>query len=114
LLLVLASLVALTACSSIPPGTIGALLGKREDGRLFIRGIPPGEGADRAGLAIDDEIIAINGKEVRAMTPSDVKEAVRGDVGTTLVLTIERDGQRRDVKVERSPILPGPRAAKTR
>jgi C-terminal processing protease CtpA/Prc len=93
------------ACASSAPGTIGALLGKRTDGRLFVRGIPPGQGADRAGLEIDDEIVAIDGQSVKDMTQDDVRKAVRGTVGSTLTLTVERGGQRRDVKVQRSPIL---------
>jgi carboxyl-terminal processing protease len=92
-------------CASAPPGTIGALLGKSTDGRLFVRAVPPGQGADRAGLLVEDEIVAIDGRAVKEMSPEDVKTAVRGDVGSTMVLTVERGGQRRDVKVSRSPIL---------
>jgi len=42
------------------------------------------------------------------MTQDDVKRAVRGDVGTTTVLSVERGGLKRDVKVQRSPILAAP------
>lgn len=101
----LAFVLVLGACGSPPPGTIGAVLGKRTDGRLFVRGVPAGEGADRAGLAIDDEIVAIDGHAVNQMSQEDVRRAVRGDVGSALTLTVERAGQRRDVKVQRSPIL---------
>ena len=93
------------ACASASPGTIGALLGKRTDGRLFVRGVPPGQGADRAGLEVDDEILAIDGHPAKDMSQEDVRRAVRGDVGSALTLTVERGGQRRDVKVQRSPIL---------
>ena len=93
------------ACASPLPGTIGALLGKRTDGRLFVRGIPPGQGADRAGLEIDDEIVAIEGQSVKEMSEEDVRKAVRGNVGSALILTVDRAGQKRDVKVQRSPIL---------
>jgi carboxyl-terminal processing protease len=95
----------MVACASSAPGTIGALLGQRTDGRLFVRGAPPGQGAERAGLEVEDEILAIDGRPVKEMSQEDVRRAVRGDVGSTLTLTIERAGQRRDVKVERSPIL---------
>jgi C-terminal processing protease CtpA/Prc len=95
----------IAACASGAPGTIGALLGQRSDGRLFVRGVPPGEGADRAGLEIDDEIVAIDGRPVKEMSQEEVRRAVRGDVGSKLTITVERNGQRRDVKVERSPML---------
>lgn len=93
------------ACASAAPGTIGALLGKRQDGRLFVRGIPPGQGADRAGLELDDEILAIDGQSVKEMSQDDVRKAVRGNVGSTLTLTVDRGGVKRDVKLQRSPIL---------
>lgn len=95
----------IAACASGAPGTIGALLGQRSDGRLFVRGVPPGQGADRAGLEIEDEIVAIDGRPVKEMSQEEVRRAVRGDVGSILTVTVERAGQRRDVKVERSPIL---------
>ncbi|MBS2013792.1 MAG: PDZ domain-containing protein [Deltaproteobacteria bacterium] len=104
-LLALVSLVSI-ACSSPLPGTIGAQLGKRTDGRVFVRGVPVGQGAEKAGLQVDDEVIAIEGKSVREMTQDDIKRAVRGDLGTTFTVTIERNGRRQDVKIERSPLLP--------
>ena len=97
----------IAACASGAPGTIGALLGQRNDGRLFVRGVPSGQGADLAGLEIDDEIVAIDGRPVKEMSEEDVRRAVRGDVGSKLTITVERAGQRRDVKIERSPIFAG-------
>ena len=93
------------ACGAAAPGTIGAQLGQRTDGRLFVRGIPPGQGADKAGLELEDEILAIDGRPVREMSQDDVKRGVRGDVGSTMVLSVERNGLKRDVRVQRSPIL---------
>ena len=96
------------ACSAAAPGTIGAQLGQQADGRLFIRGVPAGQGADKAGLEAEDEILAIDGHSVREMSQDDVKRAVRGDVGSTMVVTVERAGLKRDVRVQRSPILADP------
>jgi carboxyl-terminal processing protease len=89
------------ACSG-DPGTIGAGLGKRPDGRMFVRSAPPGQGAAEAGLELDDEIVAIDGKDVKDMSEDDVRRAVRGDVGSTLVVTIVRNGAKKDVAVKRS------------
>jgi len=96
------------ACSGAAPGTIGAQLGQRTDGRLFVRGVPAGQGADKAGLEVEDEILAIDGHPVRDMSQDDVKRALRGDVGSTMVLSVERGRVKRDVKVQRSPILAEP------
>lgn len=102
------------ACASAAPGTIGALLGKRTDGRLFVRGVPVGQGADRAGLEVEDEILAIDGRAVGTMSEDDIRKAVRGDVGSTLTISVDRGGQRRDVKIARSPILADPPPGKSK
>lgn len=94
-----------TACASAAPGTIGAALGQRTDHHVFVRSVPPGQGADRAGLVVDDEVVAIQGRDVAEMTPDDIRRACRGDVGSTVTVTILRDGTRRDVKVTRTPLL---------
>jgi len=94
----------LIGCAS-DPGTIGAAMGKTGDGRLFVRSMPPDQGAAQAGLRIDDEIVALDGKDVKAMSDDDVRRAVRGEAGSNLVVTIVRDGQRQDVTVKRSKLL---------
>ena len=93
------------ACGSSAPGTIGAALGQRTDHRLFVRAMPPGEGAARAGLLEGDEILLIDGKNVRAMSEDDVRRAVRGDVGSALVLTVLRGTEKLEIKVVRTPLL---------
>jgi carboxyl-terminal processing protease len=104
----LAAAVFCAACASsgAAPGTIGAALGQQPDHRLFVRMLPPGEGGSLAGLVVDDEILAIDGKDVRTMSESDVRLAVRGQVGTVLVVTIRRGEQKSDVRVVRTPLLP--------
>ena len=67
--------------------------------------MPPGQGAERAGLAVDDEILLIDGKDVRAMSQEDVRRAVRGDVGSKMVLTVLRGTKKREVEVVRTPLL---------
>ena len=93
------------ACASSAPGTIGAALGQQSDHHVFVRSAPPGQGAEKAGLLVDDEVIALDGKLVAGMTPDDIRRAVRGDVGSTLTVTILRGGEKRDIKVTRTPLL---------
>ena len=93
-----------SGCASAPAGTIGAALGQRTDRRLFVRSVPPGEGADRAGLGEEDEILAIDGRDVHVMTEEEIRSAVRGPVGSTVVVTVQRGDNRRDVTVVRSPV----------
>jgi carboxyl-terminal processing protease len=95
----------LCGCGSSAPGTIGAALGQRTDHRLFVRSLPPNEGAARAGLAEGDEILLIDGKDVRGMSQDDVRRAVRGDVGSSMVLTVLRGTDKLEIKVVRTPLL---------
>lgn len=104
------SLLLAASCASSAPGTIGAALGQKADHRLFVRGIPPGQAAERAGLAMDDEILAIDGRDVRMMTQDDVRRAVRGDVGSSMIVTILRHGEKREIRVVRTPLLAEGRA----
>jgi carboxyl-terminal processing protease len=91
----------LTSCAS-EPGTIGAALGRQPDGRWYVRSTPPGQGAAEAGLLADDEVVAVDGKEVKGMREEDVRRMVRGDLGSTMTITIVREGRRQDVTVKRS------------
>lgn len=45
-----------------------------------------------AGVKTGDRIVAINGKDVTTMTSAELAALVRGDAGTQVKLTVERDG----------------------
>jgi S1-C subfamily serine protease len=106
--LAVAMLLVGTACSAGWSGSIGAILGKgNDDGRLFVREAPAGMGAARAGVAVGDELVAIDGKPVARMSPTEVHEALAGKVGTKVKLTVLRGGTTTDVEVERGPLSGG-------
>jgi C-terminal processing protease CtpA/Prc len=98
------------ACSGPVQGSVGAKLGKSNvDGRVFVREAPAGMAAARAGLLVSDEILAIDGKNVRTMSPDDVHAALSGPVGSFVTLTVKREGEAPfEVKVERGPLEPTP------
>lgn len=52
----------------------------------------PGSPAERAGLQPGDEVIAVNGESVAGIDPSLVIRRVLGPAGTTVHLTIRREG----------------------
>lgn len=87
--LTLAALLALSACSG-NHGTVGALLGQQRDGRLFVREAPSGLAAERAGLRSGDEVLLIDGRDVRDMTSKQIHERLSGDVGQPVKLTVLR------------------------
>jgi C-terminal processing protease CtpA/Prc len=61
-------------------------------------------GAARAGIAVGDEVVAIEGRAVKAMTPEEVHEALSGKVGTKVTMTILRGGTTIELHVERGPL----------
>jgi len=72
---------------------------------VFVREAPPDMGAAKAGVRVDDEIVAIDGTKVADMTPTEVHDKLAGDVGTKVTLTVRHGGETRDVVVERGPLL---------
>jgi C-terminal processing protease CtpA/Prc len=102
LALALAAL-ALVACGP-KRGTIGAVLAQARSGRLFVRDVPPGLGAARAGLRPDDEILLINGRDVRSMSDEQVHQALSGTVGEKVNLTVVRGERVLHVTVHRTPV----------
>ena len=99
-LLFLASLVAGCAAQK---GTIGAMLGQRSDGRVFVREAPPGLAADKAGVREGDEIILIDGIDVRQLDERRLHQALSGEVGDPVKLTILRNNSVVRVTLQRTP-----------
>ena len=83
-------------------GTIGALLAQDGDRRLFIREVPPGLAADRAGVQEGDEVLLIDGRDARQMSPEAIHGALAGDVGQPVKLTLVRDDQVVRARLERT------------
>lgn len=90
LLLLALALSSLAACEA-PRGTIGAVIAQDgESGRLFVRDVPPGLAADKAGIKRGDEILLIDGLDVRAMNSHQIHAALSGDVDASVKLTLVR------------------------
>ena len=65
----------------------------------------PGSPAEEAGLRRDDLVIALNGNDVTGVDPNDVLMDIRGEEGTSVVLTIRRGEEEPfDVEVQRRRI----------
>jgi carboxyl-terminal processing protease len=60
--------------------------------------------AERAGLQAGDRITAIDGQSVNGLTLTDAVGRVRGDEGTNVTLTVERDGRTFGVTMTRERI----------
>jgi C-terminal processing protease CtpA/Prc len=80
----------LPACAD-SRGTIGAVMAQDDQsGRLFVREVPPNLAAARAGIKAGDEILLVDGVDVRAMDTKQIHRALEGDIDTTVKLTVVR------------------------
>ncbi len=58
-----------------------------------------GFAADKAGLKVGDQIVAVDGKDAKGKDPEALNEILRGFPGTSVTLTIRRPGRSDDFKV---------------
>jgi carboxyl-terminal processing protease len=100
-----AAAVALLACSSSNVGSVGAVLGRdNETGAVIVRETPPGMAASDAGIIPGDEIVMVDGRYVRDLTVEELRRALRGEIGSTVELTIVRGGAVKRVNIQRSAL----------
>lgn len=66
---------------------------KVQEDRLIIREVTPGGGAAAAGLRAGDAVLKIDEYLVKDLTVDQAVELVRGPLGTTVDLLIEREGE---------------------
>jgi carboxyl-terminal processing protease len=98
-----------TLSCAADPGSIGAILAQsRSDGRLTVREAPSGHPAAEAGIAPGDEILLIDGRDVRSMSAHMIHQILEGEVGTTVNLTLLRRGKIERIAVRRAPLSRSP------
>lgn len=102
-------------CSFVPPGMVEAferrirgmergvgLRLEKVDGQIGIVGAASGAPVQKTELSTGDWIIAVDGRKVEGMDPSQVERLLDGKVGTSVRLTVlGADGKRRTVKLTR-------------
>lgn len=80
---------------------IGAIIAFDEDGRRFrIGGVVPGGPAERAGVAKDDAILEVDGEPTVSMPLGDLIARIRGPLGTTVTLLLERSGNLEPLRID--------------
>src|SRR5690554_3174867 len=67
----------------------------------------PNSPAEEAGLMPGDQVIAVDGEDVTGIDGEQVRQRIIGPEGTTVVLTIQREGEDEpfDVEVRRAKIV---------
>ncbi|MFQ6001433.1 MAG: S41 family peptidase, partial [Anaerolineae bacterium] len=79
---------------------IGALVKMNEDGYLVIAEPLAGRPADLAGLKAGDLVLEVDGVEIQGMNLIEAISLIRGPKGTTVRLTIQRQGVPEPFEVE--------------
>jgi carboxyl-terminal processing protease len=75
-----------------------------EDGKMVVISPIDGGPADRAGIDAGDVIIKVDGKSLEKMAIDEVVKLVSGPVGSSVVLTIDRQGKTIDFTLKRQQI----------
>ncbi len=81
-------------------GGIGSVIMYYKDKRVVIAEPYEGSPAAKSGLKIGDIILEINGESVNGMTTTQVSERLRGKVGTSLTVKVERPGMDTPVEIK--------------
>lgn len=84
-------------------GGIGAQVGLTDDVITLVK-ILPGTPAERSELKAGDRVLAINDESTRGYTVEDAVAKIRGEIGTTLKLSIVRGSKTEEVSVTREEI----------
>lgn len=80
--------------------SLGIILGRAETS-YFIRKVYPGAPSEKMGLKKGDLVLEVNGQSISGLLPGRVGELLRGEVGQKIKLSIERDGQKKEIVVYR-------------
>jgi C-terminal processing protease CtpA/Prc len=90
---VLAAAIVLGACAG-QNATIGAVLARDNlTGHVRVYKLAKNEGAAAAGLQPEDELLYVDGRDVRPMSQQELHEALVGPVDTTVDVTVVRQGK---------------------
>jgi carboxyl-terminal processing protease len=89
---------------------IGVRIDKATDGLPLIVGVFEGSPAQKAGLTVGEEIVAVDGKTATGHTIDDVVGWVRGEAGSTVKVTVRpgATGATREVSMVRADVAVAP------
>ncbi len=82
---------------------IGITITLLEDGSgVEVMVVDEGGPAQKAGMAVGDIIVAVDGTRIAGFTTAETRDLVRGKEGTTVKITILRDGEERILPMTRA------------
>lgn len=78
---------------------IGMLIGQPDETGAKVLAVYEGYAAEKAGIAVGDILIAVNGESVSRMLLEDISARINAVVGASVSLTLLRDGESYTVEV---------------
>ena len=83
---------------------VGLWVRRDADGVVRVTSVQTGSPAEAAGVLAGDELVSVNGVDVRGHTVADVVTALRGAPGTVVEVVLVRDTEQRTVKMRRTAL----------
>lgn len=84
-------------------GGIGVEISTRNNVPTIVRVLRDNP-AEKAGVAVGDSILAVNGESVEGKDTTEIVTEIRGDVGTTVKLAVIRDGEQKEFVITRDQV----------
>ena len=84
-------------------GGIGVEVGIRNNVPTVVRVLQDNP-AEKAGVTINDIILKVNGEDTQGKTLTEVTTSIRGEVGTTVKLTVLRNGEEKEFNITREQV----------
>lgn len=75
------------------------------DNSLLVSSINIDSPAELAGIRVGDYIVGVDGKSIGELGYPDIVYAVRGEIGTEVVISVLRDGEVIDISVTRAEVV---------
>ena len=75
-----------------------------DDSGFLVVEIVPGSSAEESGIQVKDLLIAVEGTDIRGMTVTEVGNLVRGEEGTSVSVTVLRQGVHETVSLQRKKV----------
>lgn len=84
-------------------GGIGVELASRNETVTIVRLLKDNP-AETSGIEVGDIVLAVNDENVSGSTTSEVASKIRGEVGTTVKVTVLRNGETKDFTITRAEV----------
>ena len=84
---------------------VGLWLGRVKSGDVEVTSVVPDSPAEHAGLQVGDVLVDVGGRPVDGMEVGDVVRRMTGQAGTTVAVTVRRDGVIHTVTLRRADLI---------